>query len=448
MNRKKLIIIIVSLIVLVLMGAGYKSFNKFTSNDVPLLIRTYDRFRGGQDGSFAERQLRRLFRTPEGLTKAVVLCYSENRRTAHGARHALEDIAQGWILSPENFDDAVKVLNVLREHEDENVRSIAYQTLFGIVLRNFEASPEKAFKLRDSLVVGLKDPSDIVMESVTENLKSRYSEDWKYPIDLIKPFLHDENLRVRLNTAILLSYIDPDDLEPMPLIIDNLETSDYELQGKLIRALRSYGEAASDAIPKLLNIIETDPKLREPDIMGYSNAREASFAFHFTGDPNGLVVKRLTELMYDENPDVRTVAVDGLGNLGRSGGPALPYLKEKLSDPDEDSEMVRFAAINSITGIYRYMKRSSVEFDEAAEIQYLIGLLDDRDPAVSLNAAYGLEIFYKNAEAALPKLKELLEREDMNEEDLTMIESTISQIELYVGERNHPRYSVMPQVSR
>lgn len=435
---------------LVLMGTGYKSFNTFTANDVPLLIRTYAQFRGDdQDGLFAERQLRRLFRTPEGLSRAIILGNSENPRTANGAKHALEDIAKGWIYNPENFDDAVKVLNVLREHEDENVRFIAYETLFDLVLRNFEASPEKAFKLRDSLVVGLKDPSDIVVKTVIDHLQNRYSEDWKYPIDLIKPFLDDEDLRVRLNTAILLAYIDPDDLEPMPLIIDNLETSDYELQGKLIGALRSYGEAASDAIPKLLNIIETDPKLKEPEFPAYTNAMAATYAISFTGDPDGKILERLSELMYDDNQNVRMVSVEGLGKLREHGIPALPALKEKVEDPNEDWDLVKFSAVNSITMIYHYSRYAGVEFDETPEIEYLIYLLDKEDPMIRHEAAWGLMRFRDKAESALPKLKELLETEGgTDEESGSSFEMAIQQIELYVGERNNPRhYSVMPQVN-
>jgi len=453
-KRNKFIVIIGSLILLLLLGCGFKSFNRFTERDIPLLIRTYQNFQGTPDGHFAARQLLRLCKIPEGLSAVVILEDAKDGRVATGAGHVLWDIVGNWFYRPENLDEAIELMTVLRAHEDERVRKYAYTTLFDLTGRIHQRSPEEAYAHVASLVPGLADPSPLVTERVIRFLPNRYDDDWEYPVDEMKELFNDADLRTRLNAAMALAQITPEYLEPMELIIENLETDDYELQKQLIRSLRFFGEEANVAFPTLLKIIENDPRLTEGEFVHDYNAGHAAYMFHFIGAPDISVLNRLTELMYGGPTSRRRTAVEALGNLKIYGIPALPALKEKLEDPFESEEGILYSTASAIGSIYRYSEREEADLDEQAEVDYLISLLDSDEPYKQMLAAEGLAIFAESAEKALPKLRSMIaepvpdvlynQPETHDEFLLDSLKSTAYQIEYWVGVRNDPSYSLLP----
>lgn len=427
---------------LALLVCGFKSFNKFTPADLPLLVRSYSNFKNDRDGLFAERQIYRLSQTPYGLSELIKLTDSADGRVKSGSEEILWDITRDYYF-PDNHQAAIELLNDLIEHETPSVRKFAYITLFRIASRSRHDDPENSNLIRASLVEGLRDPAFEVSEQVIRNLTTRYDDDWQYPTDAVME-IYNENSdpETHLNAAVALATMDPDFHDPIPVLIDNLNDSDYARQQQILSAIRNYEEAAVDVLPIIIKLIETNAIITE-DLSSYNVAHSAAMTLHWTGAGDGSIITSLTELMYHERHSVRQVAVNALGNLESDGIPALPALKEKLDDPDEEDEWIPMEVANAITKIYRYAQRDKIVLDE---IDYLLQLLESDRMEHQILAVEGLEIFaeYPRAEEALETLRVLSEGPyDEMDPVPNFARTAVIQIEYHVGIREQRPYSIM-----
>jgi len=153
--------------------------------------------------------------------------------------------------------------------------------------------------------------------------------------------LKDDEPRIRHEAAIALTKISEGNIkEALPILIDGLNGNDGTgVQSRSAEALAKMGPAAKDAIPVLLEVLETANGLAKCNI-----------AFALTQISKSHVEIGINALIEElGNEDASMVAVGYLGDLGQVAKTALPKLKE-MSEK-ERIDYVRVAILNAISKI-------------------------------------------------------------------------------------------------
>ena len=118
----------------------------------------------------------------------------------------------------------------------------------------------------------------------------------------------------------------------------------------------------------------------------------ASALVRITGNPaRGLPI--LLGALANQDPAIRKLSLDRIGELQENGGAAAPYLIHSLRDPEPQ---VRAAAALAIARIH---------VPAAQSLSPLIMLLEDPAPEVRVHAAVALSAFGREAAQALPHLQ-------------------------------------------
>jgi HEAT repeat protein len=118
----------------------------------------------------------------------------------------------------------------------------------------------------------------------------------------------------------------------------------------------------------------------------------ASALVRITGDPaRGLPI--LLGAVANEDPAIRKLSLDRIGELQENGGAAAPYLIHSLGDPEPS---VRAAAALAI---------ARIRVPAAQSLPPLIMLLEDPAPQVRIHAAIALSALGREAAPSLPKLR-------------------------------------------
>jgi len=226
----------------------------------------------------------------------------------------------------------------------------------------------------------------------------------------------------------------------IPTLLENLRSKDSALRLKLAslgvhytlaetrhmraeRGFRALGEAASNAVPMLIEIYEQNPS---------TSAREAAGnALVETGPAAKKAIPALIKSAANTNSDVRVFAVATLGRMGLESESVDPVLINALHDPDREvrqSAAFGLSTLSFMGGNARpaipalietlkdnylparcaaAMALRQIHAEPELVVPALVESLRDRDFQVRAHAANALEAFGTNSRPAVPALIEL-----------------------------------------
>jgi HEAT repeat protein len=118
-----------------------------------------------------------------------------------------------------------------------------------------------------------------------------------------------------------------------------LQSKEPRLRLHAAWTLLCLGDAATDFLPDLLNLLDSD------EDEGVRFMATCAFAIAGAGDPRTVPV--LTALLSDKSEKVRLAAVGSLGQLGENASAAVPALHARFVDASE-AEDVRRAALHAL----------------------------------------------------------------------------------------------------
>jgi HEAT repeat protein len=186
----------------------------------------------------------------------------------------------------------------------------------------------------------------------------------------------------------------PHDL--IPLLAAALNDSNDEVVRGVMGALAEIGLPAKETIPAIINFLNH----RNPNVRHAAAVRLGEF-----GPAAGAAVPALEKALSDSDWDVRRDAPEALAKI--AGKAAVPALGKALAAAEEtdtnENEYVRRAIVEAL---------GTIGDDPASVVPVLIKALADKRPVVRLIAVRTLASFGATAEAALPRVTELLQDPD------------------------------------
>lgn len=213
------------------------------------------------------------------------------------------------------------------------------------------------------------------------------------------------------------------------VLIDGLNHADPEMRISAARGLMEVGRNSESAVDALYRHRD-DPHAtvrrhivsalgflggeREPVVAAMIDAMadpdpgvriSAISALNYRPQHAAVIVPALQEALEDPDRDVRRRAVDVLGSLKEAGGPAAPDVVGRLVDLDEPVGTRQVAA----TSLRNIWPGAGIHQDLVVEA--LVAALDDPHGGVRNNAAHALGGIGPAAEAAVPRLIEMMESE-------------------------------------
>lgn len=138
--------------------------------------------------------------------------------------------------------------------------------------------------------------------------------------------------------------------EAVPALITALDDPSYDVRTHACLALRKLGPQASNAVPRLMQIVTNEPG---------AIVTLATFALSSIGQP---AIPSLTESLFHTNAHIRKLSAETLGNMDAYGVPAVPALVQAAKDPDA---VVREKAIGAIAKIDRTTPEADTALIEA-----------------------------------------------------------------------------------
>jgi len=347
--RKILIITLITIAALVALGFWLPSFNKWTVDDIPLLLRIFGADRHDNDYYFAENKLAELIESDEGIQKVVSQLGSDNRLTDRGAWTILFEIGIQKIMLSDNRDIFLDHIAAQMTNDDEWTRMWAKF----LMRRIFDAGiagnePIDYEKYLPCFVNNLKDGS---------GLDRRIAVSWFHGLsqfaDTTKPLvkaIYDEgDFDTKIYAACALSIIDPSDLEPLPVLLDGLNSDDEQITKCIVDCIGNYGPAASDALPALVRV------MNERD---FYEMKSASDAIVDIGVGDGSVITLLIDVIDNPVHETRRELFRLFQQLGADAELALPLLKIQLESGVETIPNNRGALRQAIRSIeYRIERR-------------------------------------------------------------------------------------------
>ena len=246
-----------------------------------------------------------------------------------------------------------------------------------------------------SLLEVLSHKNDIVRKIAVETLGEMKISDLKI-IERISDLLNDKVEKVRGKAADALRNIGK---MAVPYLINTIEKSNMSMKNIIISALRGIGTDAEEAIPVLINLLNTpeiekqiDPTfinkfkkailtfLEDPRSKKASFRVEVARALGEIGINSEEAVYALAKALNDPKYIVRRAAALSLGKLGSISSKVLPSLINALHDENPD---VRWRASEALGLI-------GVNTDEI--ISSLNGLIHDRCDYVCESAINAIDI--------------------------------------------------------
>jgi HEAT repeat protein len=299
----------------------------------------------------AQRSLRRL--GPQAAVPALAQALSSRNKTIRlHAAEILRDL--GRDASP-----ATPALLTLLHDREATIRVVAAHAL-----GNVGGEPA-----RNALITGLTDKSPLARAAVAFALGSM-GPGAAASAPHVRQRLADPDTNVRVASARALWQITGDATASVPVLIATLNRPNAWDSALALGAMR---EAASNAVPALINLIQRE-KVPRP-------LREMPVSALALGQIGMPAVPALIKLTTDSDARVRTSAAIALGFVGAKAEPAIPHLVPLLRDGDAD---VRRAATLALGNIDSGQHASAL-------VPALIRLANDEDIFLSSLAASTLE---------------------------------------------------------
>ena len=317
---------------------------------IPALIRAL-----ADDSSIvveeAQRSLRRL--GPEAAVPALARTLASRNKTVRlHAAEVLRDLGQD--ASP-----ATPALLTLLDDRDPGIRAVVAHALGNV-------GGEDALK---GLIKGLTDKSPRARSAVAFALGSM-GPDAALSAPRVRQCLTDPDPNVRVASARALWQITGDASASVPVLIATLDRPNAWDSALALGAMR---EAASNAVPALINLVQRE-KVPRP-------LREMPVSALALGQIGMPAIPALIEITTHGDARVRTSAAIALGFVGSKAESAIPHLVPLLRDSDGD---VRRAATLALGNIDSGQHASAL-------VPALIRLANDEDIFLSSLAASTLE---------------------------------------------------------
>ncbi|MEM7231988.1 MAG: HEAT repeat domain-containing protein, partial [Planctomycetota bacterium] len=233
--------------------------------------------------------------------------------------------------------------------------------------------------------------------------------------------LDDGDAAVRRAASKALGSIGEEAAAAVPRLLALLDDGDESVRAAAVEAFGRLGDAAEPAIFRLVCLAESTSdetlktqafaslaQIARGDVdticmLETSLRREKSDALRLSATQALVAVVRdplylttiLTVRAADSNSDVRRVAVEGLGEIGREAQEALPVLFRMLDDRYQRA--MAFRALSKI---------------EPRDVTLLTKALNHRERFVRSFASEQLGRLRSRARSALPKLRDLAESDD------------------------------------
>jgi hypothetical protein len=167
--------------------------------------------------------------------------------------------------------------------------------------------------------------------------------------------------------------------------------------------LRKLGPETLQAVPEFIRLLQSDT---EPT--RYAGAR----ALAFTSDANPAVFEELKNALSHPDPSVRDAATHGIGVVFNYSFKNVDYpsaIPAMLQNLNDTSRTVRADTAASLAQYIESERRSGNTADPHHLIPSLLPLLDDAYEWARIHSASALEEYETDAQAAVPKLQELLQ---------------------------------------
>jgi HEAT repeat protein len=204
--------------------------------------------------------------------------------------------------------------------------------------------------------------------------------------------LQSPDLDLRRRSATLLGQYKEAATQAIPALVEALNTSDATLQTNAARSLALMGPSA---LPPLLRVLrEAPPAVRLSAVRGLGQMRAAA----------GPAVPDLVAILADANADLelRTAICDSLGLIGPAASIACPVLRTLLPATDAG---LRKSAIQALGSVAPSVVENVVE-----NVTALMVVLDHPDDGSVIQAAQALGKFGDKAKPAVPRFIRLLEK--------------------------------------
>ncbi len=343
-NRLTQISMLIFLSISVGMGCKGADYNKFTVDDIPLLVRVYvnDGYSYTPNSVRAEHELGKLTSTEEGLDAVLDLLKSDDPDVRAEAAFTLTSVCTNSIITSDKFDE---FFNILVEHMQDEDESVRYYLISGFS-QIFKLPPDT---LEDStterslliLLDSIADPYNGVRRRAAWGLREpgQYADQ---VIESLEETLDHDDVNVRVSAAYALSLQEAKSDKAVMVLIDAVNNHEIKSAGTAIDALGEFGPAAEEGLDFLVELLESERR---------HLAGEALQAIELIGPGDGSVIDSLIDLLDSDDHYVRFLAVRTLSLLAPDSSRVLPYLREMLNNQADQSEETRRELRNGISYI-------------------------------------------------------------------------------------------------
>jgi hypothetical protein len=148
--------------------------------------------------------------------------------------------------------------------------------------------------------------------------------------------LHDPDRMVRGNSVLSLLKMCPVCKSAVPALIEALDDEEPVVRLNVVMVFARLGVDARQAIPALLKAL--DKPDNRSTVNGFYRSHREMIALALGKASAGTTdaVGALTTMLSDENPNMRSAAIQGLGDVGEKASTAAPQLRKMLADDKED----------------------------------------------------------------------------------------------------------------
>jgi len=202
---------------------------------------------------------------------------------------------------------------------DANVQKKLVPKLLDIYLRGgWDESAAARTVLRD---LGMKHP-----KAVAPEVEKRFMQ------------AGEDQLAVRLPLMELLRDLGPGAKHGMSAVVEALKSDDLNMQQQAVWAASAVGKQAKDAVPPLLNLLDSEDALLRED---------AAEALSIIG-VSGSAVPKVRKALDSDDPVVRQFAVRALQEVGPAGAEAVPDLINMVKNADRIMKLEATKALGAI----------------------------------------------------------------------------------------------------